>query len=195
MGSPIPAGRMKTHMKVLTVAIFVLVLHCVESKRMFGGGGGRRRNENSRYGRRPWEAGYVGNRNRQRRPWDSDAWRRRQDPVGQWGMGKNVFYPGQPWRNQKQNLKVEEEQCVGLCLVRKMEKLEAEMRKDGKKGGKKGRRKGRNSNRRVKGKITKEGNKMENVKSILPLLPEKTKETNNKPCIGMCALMRSRTGN
>ena len=70
----------------------------------------------------------------------------------------------------------EEEPCTGLCLVKKMEKLDAEMKKKKVKNLKKMK------------KVKK--NKKDNVK----VLKEKISKKEKAPCTGMCALMRQRTG-
>ena len=64
--------------------------------------------------------------------------------------------------------KDEEEPCTGLCLIKKMEALEAESKKKNK--------------------------KKKNKKETLKLYEEPKPKKKSAPCTGMCALMRQRTG-
>merc|ERR1712179_816053 len=145
------------NMKVYCVSCIVVML-CVlleySDCRMMGGGGYKRKDQGY-WRRRPWEVGYHGNRNRARRPWES-AWRRERD------MDEFIVKTERPHYYED-----EEEPCTGLCLIKKMEALEAELKKK---------------------------NKKKEKKETVRLYKQSKPKKNSAPCTGMCALMRQRTG-
>merc|ERR1712025_809955 len=104
-------------MKALLLLVGLLItLSDVLSKRM-GGGGGYRREDQSYYRRRPWEVGYYSNRNNPRKYWES-SWRRQND------IDHFIVKTERPYFEE-----MEEIGCIGLCLIKKLEKVNAELKK------------------------------------------------------------------
>eukprot|EP00090_Calanus_glacialis_P032314 TRINITY_DN53548_c0_g1_i1.p1 TRINITY_DN53548_c0_g1~~TRINITY_DN53548_c0_g1_i1.p1 ORF type:complete len:145 (+),score=31.72 TRINITY_DN53548_c0_g1_i1:118-552(+) len=144
-------------MKVTLLCVLVFISFLLDETvcRMGGGGGYTRRNQD-RWRRRPWEVGYFGNRNNPRRSWHR-TWRREKD--------REEFVVKTERPRYYEN---EEKGCTGLCLVKKMDALDA----------------------KIERKKAKKDNKGTNIEVSEPPKPKK----NSAPCTGMCAIMRQRTG-
>eukprot|EP00091_Calanus_sinicus_P003225 TRINITY_DN13394_c0_g1_i1.p1 TRINITY_DN13394_c0_g1~~TRINITY_DN13394_c0_g1_i1.p1 ORF type:complete len:145 (-),score=37.53 TRINITY_DN13394_c0_g1_i1:135-569(-) len=144
-------------MKVALLSVLVILSLLLEDTlgRMGGGGGYKRRNQD-RWRRRPWEVGYFGNRNNPRRPWDR-TWRREKD--------RDEFVVKTERPRYYEN---EEKGCTGLCLIKKMEALDAKIQK----------KKAKKVNKDITIEITE--------------APKPKKKS--APCTGMCAIVRQRTG-
>eukprot|EP00092_Neocalanus_flemingeri_P066190 GFUD01080609.1.p1 GENE.GFUD01080609.1~~GFUD01080609.1.p1 ORF type:complete len:175 (+),score=49.34 GFUD01080609.1:94-618(+) len=167
-----------------SVIIFSLLLDIYDAAIRGGGGGNYGSRWDSRWRRRPWDVGYWGNRNNPRRPWDR-VWQNRREQEEDRFLVKT---------ERPRYYENEETVCTGLCLIKKFESLnEKPEKKDKKRGG------------------TFEKSEITNKSKNLKALKEKKKRvekggavkksgTTNKPqkdkasCLGMCALMKQRTG-
>eukprot|EP00092_Neocalanus_flemingeri_P008396 GFUD01009052.1.p1 GENE.GFUD01009052.1~~GFUD01009052.1.p1 ORF type:complete len:184 (+),score=53.51 GFUD01009052.1:95-646(+) len=176
------------------IAIIFSLLPDMYDAAIRGGGGGNYGSRwDSRWRRRPWEVGYWGNRNNPRRPWDRVWQNRRQQEED-----KFIVKTERPRYYEN-----EETVCTGLCLIKKFESLNEKSEKKGKKRG----------GAFEKSEITNKPKKLEalNDESVKEKKKrvEKGKKrggavkqsgTTNKPqkdkapCLGMCALMKQRTG-
>eukprot|EP00092_Neocalanus_flemingeri_P053891 GFUD01063418.1.p1 GENE.GFUD01063418.1~~GFUD01063418.1.p1 ORF type:complete len:182 (+),score=54.60 GFUD01063418.1:83-628(+) len=173
------------------VTIFSLLPDMYDAAIRGGGGGNYGSRWDSRWRRRPWEVGYWGNRNNPRRPWDRVWQNRRKEEEEEEKFRVKTERP--------RYYEDEENVCTGLCLIKKFESLNEKPEKKGKK------RRGTFK----KSEITNKPKKLE-VLTGESMNEKKTRVekggvvkqpgTTNKPkkdkatCLGMCALMKQRTG-
>jgi len=135
-GGPKSRGRVTegvSKMKAAGLALFFLLVALLvqeQEARMMGGGGGRRRYNH--YGRRPWEAGYIGQYGSGRRYWESDAWRRGGRHHGGLSVSQGDDWRPPAWDTpevaemEPDYEQEEEEECDWMCTQERMQELARE---------------------------------------------------------------------